>query len=99
MFLTCKHVLSHMDRRGQRSDFRHPFGLGHPLAGVPYISYAATRAQLFSSPVLLLSDTLAVLELRLVQFHHLCLPTPRLAAGLVDAGPLQAAWSWPKQTT
>jgi hypothetical protein len=38
MFLTCKHVLSHMDRRGQRSDFQYRFGLGHPLAGVPYIS-------------------------------------------------------------
>ena len=37
-------VLSHMDRRGQRSDYQHRFGLGHPLAGVPYISYAATRA-------------------------------------------------------
>jgi NAD(P)-dependent dehydrogenase (short-subunit alcohol dehydrogenase family) len=44
MFLSCKHVLSHMDRRGQRSDYQHRFGLGHPLAGVPYISYAATKA-------------------------------------------------------
>jgi NAD(P)-dependent dehydrogenase (short-subunit alcohol dehydrogenase family) len=42
MFLTCKQVLPHMERRGrERSSTSLP---SRPSAGVPYISYAATKA-------------------------------------------------------
>ena len=44
MFLTCKHVLPHMERQGKGSIVNIASVSGIRWLGVPYISYAATKA-------------------------------------------------------
>jgi NAD(P)-dependent dehydrogenase (short-subunit alcohol dehydrogenase family) len=44
MFLTCKHVLPHMERQGKGAIVNIASVSGIRWLGVPYISYAATKA-------------------------------------------------------
>jgi NAD(P)-dependent dehydrogenase (short-subunit alcohol dehydrogenase family) len=44
MFLTCKHVLPHMERQGKGAIVNIASIAGIRWLGVPYISYAATKA-------------------------------------------------------
>ena len=44
MFLTCKQVLPHMVRQGKGAIVNIASVLGIRRLGVPYISYAATKA-------------------------------------------------------
>ena len=44
MFLTCKHVLPHMERQGRGAIVNIASIAGIRWTGVPYISYAATKA-------------------------------------------------------
>ena len=44
MFLTCKHVLPHMERQGKGAIANIASVSGIRWLGVPYISYAATKA-------------------------------------------------------
>jgi NAD(P)-dependent dehydrogenase (short-subunit alcohol dehydrogenase family) len=45
MFLTCKHVLSHMERRGNGAIINIASVSGIRWLGVPYISYTAIKAE------------------------------------------------------
>src|SRR5215471_13162949 len=67
MFLTCKQVLPHMERQGKGAIVNIASVSGIRWIGVPYISYAATKAGLSSSPASLLSNTL-VLESERTQY-------------------------------
>jgi NAD(P)-dependent dehydrogenase (short-subunit alcohol dehydrogenase family) len=49
MFLTCKQVLPHMERQGKGAIVNIASVSGIRWLGVPYMSYATTRRQSFSS--------------------------------------------------
>ena len=58
MFLTCKQVLPHMVRQGRGAIVNIASVSGIRWLGVPYISYATTKAGSSNSPGSSLSNTL-----------------------------------------
>jgi NAD(P)-dependent dehydrogenase (short-subunit alcohol dehydrogenase family) len=60
MFLTCKRVLPHMERQGKGAIVNIASVSGIRWLGVPYISYAATKAAVIQFTRVLLSNTLAL---------------------------------------
>src|SRR5438132_10576434 len=71
MFLTCKRVLPHMQRQGKGAIVNIASVSGIRWLGVPYISYAATKAGIIQfTRVIALQCARSVPRVRRVQIHY-----------------------------